>query len=175
MGVHRPDEDALAGLGQTICLAVQKEQRQHEEGDEQVEGQHRAEGGAKVQSRRDDDLEEAEHEELPVDAVVLGLVHDHNLQVDQQVGDGQQLTLAPQLVEIDQRKSQGGQGRDTGDGAIQTDPANRVGEIEAGDGHEYRHHGQDDVIRAHAQQDRAQRGHDGKGDLKCQAGIHGPR
>ena len=105
-------------------MEVEKEQCRDRHCD--VEDQHHAELESRVQCRRDNDLQQTEHDQVPIDSIGLALVEGGDLQVDQEVSDRHQLISRVALKEIAERGKQGQYHRQIRHDAMQSKPTQYV-------------------------------------------------
>ena len=99
-------------------FALDKEKAHRRESDKEIHDQQQAEQNIQIERRSHDHLQEIKHQQLPVHAAGFLLKHQHHLQVNQQVGDGQQLVFARDMEEIRHGKHDRQQRRQIRDRAI---------------------------------------------------------
>ena len=110
-----------------LGLAKDEDQSHGGERDKHIDEQQRAEQDRCIERRRDDDLQTAEHEQLPIVPDRLPLKQQDRLQIDQQVGDRQQLLFDRGMRELRKAAGRRHQCRPVGDQAIQANPPPQVG------------------------------------------------
>ena len=138
-------------------FAGDEQQTNRGQGHEQIGHQQDAEQHVQIQSRPHDDLQHAEHQQLPIHANRFDLEQQHDLEIDQQIRHGQQLLFTCGMKEVRHRRTDGDQAGDVRHGAVQPDPTANVGHVDRNDSGHDRQKSERKLPLAHPQQHGAQR------------------